>query len=240
MVKGCSHRQHSVVCKQTMAGPILLTVIALLSMHSGAKAGDARSPTYAERQTSRTYLGSYQAKELGTLDDLPAEIKTRLTAHLIDRLGPDYFDRLRLEGGQIVDFDELYRVHPQARHFRWKVFAYRIGFRISEPEKGIKEFNGYIELNSDGSVLKEIEFPAVARAPWKADFVSLASAIETAGRRGLVVAWAEIRYLPEADILTFDLREDFPRDLVAAKVRVITVNAHTGEVVSDNRHSVIR
>lgn len=201
-----------------------------------ARAAD-QTPIYAEGPKSSTYLGSYKPKLITRLGDLPAAVQLKLTAHLIERLGAEYFGRLTVSDGQIVDREELYRAHPAARNYKLTVFAYRIGFRISDPDKGIKQFNGYIRLNSDGSVLREIEFPAVARMPWKGHFVSLAWAVEKARTLGLSVARAEMAYLPEEDVLAFVLRERFPQHGDSSGwVRTLRINAHTGDVIRDDRY----
>lgn len=208
--------------------------LALSNTVYGSYAAAEQLTVYVEGQQHSISLGSYETKSITKLDDLPAEIKAKLETHLVKRLGKDYFRRLSVSGGQFVDREELYRINPQAKNYQWEVFAYRIGFKISDPENGIREFNGYIELEQDGGILREIEYPAVAMAPWKANFVSFASALEMAKKLGMSVTRSQIKYSPEEDVLMFVIQERIPRDTVSGDIRVISINAHTGEVISDD------
>jgi hypothetical protein len=219
---------------------LLILVVAWASAIV-AHANAFKSPLdYVEGPKSSIYTGSYRAEELRSFGDLPADVQAKLTTHLTERFGENYFRRLSVSDGQIVDHEEMHRIDPGTKNYQWTVFAYRVGFRISAPEKGIKEYNGYIELNRDGSILREIEFPNVAIVPWKAEFVSFASAMHTAESLGATVAQARVQYCREEDAIVFVLQEAFRPGLVSENVRSITINAHSGAVLSDKRHLLIR
>src|SRR5688572_6110525 len=114
------------MARSTGVGSMWLTAAVLIFVSfcgaEGAACGTYKG--YVEGWPSSTYLGEYKAKEVKSLDDLPDAIRAKLIAHMLNRLGPEYFSRLNVEAGQIVDFDELHRVNPRAKNYRWQVFAY--------------------------------------------------------------------------------------------------------------------
>ena len=227
-------KSHGLAVNVRTCGFVCL-LLACSNTFYGNYAGATEQPVlYVEGQQHSIGFGTYTTGPIKTLDDLPDEIKAKLEAHLIKRLGQDYFRRLSVSGGQIVDLEELYRINPRAKNYQWKVFSYRIGFRISAPEKGIRQFNGYIELDRNGDLLKDIEFPAVTKAPWKGNFVSFESALKTAEKFGMIAISSQIKYSSRKDVLMFVMQERIPRDTVSGNIRVISINAHTGELISDD------
>lgn len=103
---------------------------------AGVAFGD-QFPTSIQGQESSVSLGNYNAVEPKTFEELPAEIRSKVNAYLIDRLGKDYLARLQFVGGQVVDFEELYRINPGAKQYKWKVFAYRLGIESPCRKRGL-------------------------------------------------------------------------------------------------------
>jgi len=190
-------------------------------------------PTSVQGQESSVSFGNYSPKEPTTLEELPIEIRSKLNAYLIDRLGKNYLARLQFVGGQVVDFEELYRINPGAKEYKWKIFAYRLGYRISVPEKGIASYIGYVELDREGNVQREIEFPAVRRFPPKGDFVTLGTARERAIRAGMSPERAEMLYSPQDGSLVFRLTQTTSRSSGGGIIRYIDIDAHTGALLRD-------
>lgn len=203
-------------------------------------AASTASPARRGHQTSVSTgislvsTGDYKPIEPKTLDEIPKKIRERLRAHLLERLGESYLAKLSFAGGQIVDFDDLYREEPNAKNYQWTVFAYRLVFRITAPEKGIAEYCAAIELDKAGAVIREIELPPVRRSPVKANFIPLAQAYALAARNGFNVdeTSADITYDPKIESLVYRLRQTVEYRPPSGTDRVIEVNAHTGRVVS--------
>ena len=84
-------------------------------------------------------LYPYQPKNISTLDQLPTGIQVKLKEHLMVRLGREFFSKLEFSNGSVVNFDDLYRVNPGAREYRWRIFAYKIGFAFADRRLGIND-----------------------------------------------------------------------------------------------------
>jgi len=181
-----------------------------------------------------TYFGNYKPREPKSLNELPDEIRRKIEDHLKSRLGAEFYSKLRLSGGQIVDFNELYRVEPDARNYKWKIFAYSLNFILSEPKKGIKAYHARILLDSDGSILREIDLPQIARNFEKANVISLAAARKIAAKHKFPLnrANAQISYDSEKDSLVWTLEYKLRGDKYVWVDRIIRIDAHSGEIIS--------
>lgn len=127
-------------------------------------------------------FGEYHPQTPHSLDDLPVEIQTKLKAHLIERLGEEYYAKLWLNDGQIVNLDRLYKVEPNAYNYRWTPYSYYLCFAFEDTLNNVGEYNAKIVLDASGNVVEEIQLPEVAKYPEKAKILSLDSikAIATA------------------------------------------------------------
>jgi tetratricopeptide (TPR) repeat protein len=204
---------------------------------------DERAGTTLPLTTRRsyTYLGSYIPAEITNADQLPVAIQQKLTHYLIDRLGEDYYRRLSFVNAQLVDFDELKRINPGASQYQWEVFAYSVAYRISDLDNGIAAYEGTVELNANGKVIGELQFPFIRQNPEKARFVSLASARLHAIERGMAPDDVDLRYSTKDDALVFGFRQQLsPNHSVNISTRSVEVSAHTGEVLRDHTLHAIR
>jgi hypothetical protein len=219
---------------------VLFLSISALGLIFPPRNAAAQQPATVENHPNFVSLGNYEATKPASLADLPQAIVAKLNRHLVERFGADYYARLSFAGGQIVDFDELYRVNPSAKQYQWKVFAYRLGFMISAPEKGIKAYYGFIELDRNGDVQKEIEFPAVRLSPVKADFITLDSAYQRSIEAGLSPVLAELQYSKQQDSIVIRLSRQIADNGLTITYRTIEIDAHTRELLRDFKHQAIR
>jgi len=211
------------------AKAITLALSILIADAEHAAAAPAKQPTVANWPAS-VFFGDYKPVEPKTLDEIPGQIRRKLHAHLIDRLGEKYVARLRFAGGQIVDHDELYRVDPSA-NYQWKVFAYSLIFRISAPEKGITAYYARIELDKNGDVIRDIELPPVRRLPIKQNFIPLSQAYASASKHKFDrnSTRPEIVYDRDIESIVFQLNEVIGREPQID--RIIEIDAHSGRVL---------
>jgi hypothetical protein len=177
------------------------------------------------------YYGRYRPKVPKSLAEIPEPVRGGLSRHLRTRLGDDFYARLKFVGGQIVDIEELHRVDPTSKNFRWEVPGYRLHFEFQMPEAGIRSYTAAINLRTDGSVLEEIDLPAFASNPEKLRFVSLAKALASVSTKGFDSRKTikEISYNRKEDILIWRFRQKTADDGLVMTFRNIEVNAHTGE-----------
>jgi len=183
---------------------------------------------------SSVSLGNYQAKKPQSLEELPKEIRQKLETHLKSRLGEVFYSKLKLSGGQIVDFEELYKIEPNAKNYQWKVFTYRLTFMFSEPEKGIEAFHAAIELDFGGNVIKEIELPEIAKNLQKANIFPLSEAKKIAKKKRFPLerTLIELYYNSGSDSLEWSFKYKLKGDRFVWTTRYLQINAHTGEILS--------
>lgn len=208
---------------------ITLALSILVADTAHAASAQTKQPTVANGPVS-VYFGDYKPVEPKSLDEIPDQIRRKLQAHLIDRLGEKYVARLTFVGGQIVDHDELYRVDPAA-NYQWTVFAYSLIFRMSAPEKGITAYYARIELDKNGDVIQDIELPPVRRLPLKQDVIPLSHAYASASQHKFDrnKLRPEIAYNRDIESIVYQLSEVI--GLQPQTDRVIEIDAHSGRVL---------
>src|SRR5690606_2337102 len=148
--------------------------------------------------------GEYEPRKPDSLDDVPSSIRKMLEGHLIERLGKTFYSSLQFDGGQIVDYDDLLKVHPNAKNYKWEVHAYDLHFAFRKPEIGVKLYVAQIALRGDGSILHEINLPNFSSAYEKLNFVSIGDALNEAKKYGHnSKSRIEFIYLEEFDSLVW-------------------------------------
>ncbi len=208
-----------------------LVLVSALAIGLSGQDARADNPT-AHNYTSGVYFGDYKPIEPKSLNEVPEPIRRKLRSHLLERLGERYLSRLTFAGGQLVDRDELYRVDPGAKNYKWPLFAYALFFRISVPEKGIEAYYAGIRLDQNGNVMQEIELPPVRRLPLKQDFLALTQAYAIAAKHNYNRnrLRPEIAYNRHIESIMYRLSEMISGD--PATDRVIEIDAHSGRVIS--------
>lgn len=185
------------------------------------------------------YFGNYQPGEPQSLNDLPDIIRVKLEAHLIRRLGLEFYSKLKFAGGQIVDLKELYIVEKSAKDYRWKLYSYYLCFSFQDIAKGIERYIGNIVLDKYGDIVEEIELPDMQRNPQKANIISLQQAkaiaiknecyddrhtsitFEYSKMRGSLI-WRFERHIFEKSMYQFE-------EFIPSKM--LEIDAHSGEII---------
>jgi len=190
------------------------------------------TPTSVFKGTGIPSLGSYEPQRPKSLGDFPAPIRDAVEKHLRDRLGTTFRETLQYSSGHIIDSDELHRVDPSSIGFRWEVPAYQISFLVKQPHKEI-EYHASVELRKDGTILKEIDLPAVAKFPERGKLVSLHEALETARKKGIQTddCEAQLEYLNHAGIIVFEIRQHLGKTGSIHHIRRVRIDAHTGAFI---------
>jgi hypothetical protein len=214
--------------------PMVRLVLVLLAAFALSSA-QAAPPTSASGSTG-AYIpiyADYEPKEINSLRALPAEIRSRVVAHIQRRVGHGFYRRLTFTGGLIVDLRKL-RQSPRSKDvFRQEVPAYRLFFQLSMPNVGIRSYDCGIELRQDGSVINELSLPAFGSDRRKQHFVPLAAAYEIALARGFSPdrSNVEIIYNKKRDAMMWHLFQQVHHEFGLTRYRDVEINAHTGEVL---------
>ena len=174
---------------------IVIAVLALLTTNHVASA----SQLNISKSSGTLFVGAYEAPALTNWASIPEPAKSRIIAHLKNRLGDAFYAKLSLVGGQIFDLKALYEKEPQFKNSKVEIPAYRLFLRFSFPEMGIEFYDAVIECRTDGSVIKEIDLPEIAKHPDRAQFISTSKALEIAKQKG---------FDPAKAIMELDYRTD--------------------------------
>lgn len=176
----------------------------------------------------------YEPREVHRFEDLPSDLRTKVTTHLVQRVGEPFFRRLHFADGQIVDLGELHRVNPASRHFRAEPPAYLLRFDLEMPAVGIRHYTASVALRQDGSVLRELDLPAFASDPAKLHLDPLADVVASLLKQKRIdpaTATATATYDRAGDRLVWHFEQPLPGNGPEVKVRTLDVDAHTGTLL---------
>lgn len=191
----------------------------------------AETPTKVYKGSATPYFGGgFEPRQIESLNEIPAPIRAALERHLQQRLGNEFLANLEFSEGKSVDLEELHRVYPDSKSYRWEVFAYMFTFLVKQPHKDV-EYHAQIELRKNGTILKEIDLPALARFPERGKFISLREALETAAKHGIKTEDSEagMDYLEREGIIVFEITQYLGKKDYTHHIKRVRINAHTGE-----------
>jgi len=139
-----------------------------------------------------TGFGNYEPRYAGSMNDLPQKIKAKLEDHLIKRVGVDFYSKLKLNGGQIVDLERLYIVDENAKNYKWTPYSYYLCFAFSDPKKGVGRYSSQIVLDKEGNIMKEIGLPNIAADSTKRNIIHVNDAKNIAVKKGFDLKTSKI------------------------------------------------
>lgn len=102
-------------------------------------------------------FGAYIAKEPRNLDELPLTLSQKIKNHLLNRVGKKFYKNIYFKKGQIID-SIPYKKYSQKSKMKTR-FHYYLCFAYTNIKKGIGEYTSNIEIDENGNIIKEIDFP---------------------------------------------------------------------------------
>jgi uncharacterized membrane protein YkoI len=198
-----------------------------------------RSVSYSNPSPVGISLGQYTPRTFKLLNALPEGVRVKAVNHLTERLGNDFYSRLKFVGGSSIDVEEYLRMNPGTK---WKVHSYELVFRYADSRHGLKEYHARIRLDSDGEVIEEIDLPEISKFPQKASIISVDAAADIAKSRGFEpkTMSISIRYDEDAGSLVW-IFEIFAReDRYTSSTRVLVIDAHSGQILKDGFETGIK
>lgn len=182
------------------------------------------------RHSAGSYYMGDAPRPLNSLADLPVPLSRQVEAHLLARLGAVFYQELHFTGGRAADPADA----------RWKdkageeACAYELFFELNRPAAGLTSYMALLSLKRDGSILHEIDLPAVARFPDKLKIISLGQARAIARRRGFDGADSvEIKYDPVRDVLGWCFSKQGEMGHQGLHIRVLEILAHDARMVRE-------
>lgn len=185
--------------------------------------GQTRSIT---KRSGNVTLYPYSPKSANSIKDLPPVILEKLTNHLKNRLGHEFFRKLYFSSGRIVDHEALRRASPTSK-FQWKVFTYEIVFEFTKPEVGVKSYEATVWLDENGDIIREIDLPEIAKDPSKAKIIPVKEAIRIGRDNKFRADWVELAYREPDDSIVWRLRKNDTK----GTSYLMDISAHTGQVL---------
>jgi hypothetical protein len=148
-----------------------------------------------------SYGGTYEPREIKSVDELPAPIRQLVARHISARVGLKFFDDITFYRGQVVDVTRLHREYPESKNFQWRVPTYNLLYQFRLPGREI--FLACILLDDTGGVIQELSLPHWGLQVNPAALISLAKASDIAREKGVVLSDApsELKYFPDTDTL---------------------------------------
>ena len=102
----------------------LLLLVALCSCAHYVSA-QKRSVSYGNPSPVGLSLGQYTPRTFKSLNALPEAVRVKAVNHLTERLGNDFYSRLKFVSGSSIDVEEYLRINPGTK---WKVHSYELVF----------------------------------------------------------------------------------------------------------------
>ena len=188
------------------------------------------------RDCSSISFGDYEPIEPRSLSDLPIEIKEKTVKHIIDRIGNDFYSKLILSGGQVIDLTRLEAIENFSKEYKWKAYSYYLCFSFSDTSVGIARFTAKIVLDKNGKVVEEIELPNINNDPAKGKIMNMRQAIEIAKKNNYSEkdSFIDFDYDSTEDsfVWTFT-KSTFNKDHTMY-YRLLRISAQTGKVLYDD------
>jgi hypothetical protein len=187
-------------------------------------------------------FGDYFPKEPHSINELPDSIRIRLVTHLIDRLGFNFYSKLKLTGGQIVDLKRLYIVEENAKNYQWTPYSYYLCFSFQDLPKGIGLYTSRIVLDKFGNVMDEIQMPSTNYNPSKANLISLKDAKTIALKNNFNSAISQINldYDDKNDSFCWTFCKITNDNGLSFNTETLSIEAHSGNVLGICKGSGIR
>lgn len=135
---------------------------------------------YVPRDSLMVYLGCtytgygyYYPQNPRSLNDLPLDIQSKIETHLLNRLGENFYNRISLTDGEIVDVNRLHIVDSNTLNFKWRPYTYNLCFTFRDTAIGIGLFTAEMVLDSIGNIINEIQLPFISENLTKQNLISL-------------------------------------------------------------------
>jgi hypothetical protein len=183
------------------------------------------------------------------LRDLPENVRTQLSSYLNKKLGDEFAQKLKFDGGQYLDLNRLKQEFPNLYESNLKYGAYDLLFYFSDKANGLKSFYSKLVLNEDGSVSQGLNLPDIAENSAKGIIISCKEASEIAEKNGFPKKYQSQWFEYNDDLKTFiweihDRRPTTPDESLwgltgKGTYYQIQINANTGEVIKKYKYTII-
>ncbi len=111
------------------------------------------------KRSSHYSWGKYTPREIRSYRDIPDNIAEKVKDYLKKRVGNEFADDFELVAGQIMELDEFKEYFPGST----RKTAYYLGLSYRNLNKGISMYASNLELDENGNVVKDLQFPIIEK-----------------------------------------------------------------------------
>lgn len=179
--------------------------------------------------------GGYYPLEPYDITDLPKSIQAKTKAVLINRVGYNFYKRLVLNGGQIVDLKKFYERNPKAKENGWIPAVYSLCFMVWDSIANKNLYSFSLKLNQQGKLIGIVALPDIKHSPAKAKIISEEEAKAIAQKENFGNSDARIQYSAIEGAILWNFEHHDPGPADSTTVTNLFINAHSGKIVSKTK-----
>jgi len=188
------------------------------------------------KRSSHYSWGKYTPRQIRSFDDIPQNIATKVKDYIKLRVGNDLANDFELVAGQIIELNEINKNYPVPI----TKTAYYLGFSYRNLKFGISMYSSNLELDENGNVLKNLQFPIVSNNSLPFVLFSYKKIKQKAQRDGFYFTdktKIDMEYDPEKNILKWKfINEEFSNDHTYKQMQNY-YNAHNGKYIGEKTDS---
>lgn len=181
--------------------------------------------------STRIYSG-YQPKDPYSINELPLNIQVKVKSYLLERVGKDFYKKLVLNGGEIIDIERLYAVNPSARSWESVPPIYSLCFIVWDSLKLSSSYSFILNLNQKGALLGIVELPDIKHNSTKAKIMTMNEAKKIAIANNFYDKYTNVNscYYKKIDSIVWVFEQTEPGEGTRNLTKLL-INAHTGAII---------
>ena len=174
----------------------------------------------------------YYPREPRSFNELPKSIAERVKQYIEKRVGFKMSNNFELVDGQIINLEKYYELSPNSSCKA----AYYLCFSYRNLNAGISMYTSKIELDEDGNILKDLEFPLIINDSVPIQLISFNRIKEIAFEQKFYnpgKSEIEMGYNSQKNILVWKFEStDYHNDNTFTE-RTYIYNAHNGHFMEE-------
>lgn len=171
----------------------------------------------------------YTPKRIRSYNDIPPSIATKVKNYLKERVGYDIMNDFNLVDGQIIDLDEFNKYFSGSNIKT----SYYLGISYRNLSLGISMYASNLELDENGDIVKDLQFPIVSNDTIPFKIFSLKNIKQKAFKEGFYFpdkTKIDMEYDPERNILLWKFINEFNNGHTFEREQIL-FNSYSGEFI---------
>jgi len=173
--------------------------------------------------------GKYTPRQIRSFNDIPQNIATIVKDYIKERVGNDLANDFDLVAGQIIELDEFNKYFPGST----RKTAYYLGLSYRNLSLGISMYASNLELDVNGNIVKDLQFPIVSNDTIPFKIFSLKNIKQKAFKEGFYFpdkTKIDMEYDPERNILLWKFINEFNNGHTFEREQIL-YNSYSGEFI---------